>query len=183
MASHLPTDDNLLQISLRAVSETNSSLAPHLHATAHAPPYVERAALPDPDHFETAVAEGGLVYLLQRVRERNLLDFASDEAHPSDTLQAFRELNALEITAVLERRDLEPLQRGRQLDALQRGATKDHFLAVKVLQVLIRSQHLGALVKHRLLEARAVAERALVDRAHRGRHRDANSRSCNSTPA
>ena len=87
------------------------SLAPYRRIRAHEGLDVDLAAVLHPDCFDApAVLKGLPVYLLQRARERDLVDLAVQEAQLSDVLNSVLYINIFQVPAAGERIRLYPLQ-------------------------------------------------------------------------
>lgn len=90
------------------------SLIPNFHVGFYALFDIERAALLNPNRFETGtVIKCFFIHFLERTGKRDFLNTAATEASSLNTLHAIWDFKAFEIFAEPERLELESLQCGR----------------------------------------------------------------------
>ena len=91
----------------------------YFHVTFHVPPDVERAAILNPDCFETlTVFKYVLAYLFKRIGKRDFFDPTVPETLLSDIFYAALDFNSLEILTVIECIFFKSPQCGRKCNDL-----------------------------------------------------------------
>lgn len=151
---------------------TKSSLAPHFHTLVHVLLDPDHAAILHPHCFETEALERVLIHLFQRGGKRDLLHSAGIKAPISNVLNSFRDVNAPEILATIERLCLEPFQSRWEFDALYRTVCEGLSFVNLSTNHFPRAQFLDTLVQLHVPQLSAAPERPRAYLSHTRREND-----------
>lgn len=123
-------------------------LGTHLHPVSHVLLHVDRAARLHPDRSELpALTKRVFADFSECSWKRDLFDSTTSETSSSNTFYSVWNLNILEMHAPLERTLFEPLQRGREVNALYCAVCESVSRRFVRVDGILRPQFLQALVE------------------------------------